>query len=125
MNSFREDIISRIEAQAQLLRATGMCEAWFAGADPAVVSVQHLRLSRHSNSFAHTYLFAQVAGEVNGALLELLAEKIGYHDKECVNLFRRGAPLVKCFSVQSPSCVALRVLHVRWMCSHQGGTVCQ
>ncbi len=31
---------------------------------------------------------------VNGPLLEALAEKAGYHDAACINLFREGAPIV-------------------------------
>ena len=34
------------------------------------------------------------AAEVNGPLMIALAEKAGYHDVDCVELFREGAPLV-------------------------------
>lgn len=34
------------------------------------------------------------AAEVNGPLMEVLAEKVGYHDKECIDLFRKGAHIV-------------------------------
>ena len=34
------------------------------------------------------------AAEVNGPLMVALAEKVGYHDVDCVELFRKGAPLV-------------------------------
>ena len=62
VNSFREDIISRIEDRAQLLRATGMCEDWFAGADPAVASVQCLPPSVSITTCLRTHIFACAGG---------------------------------------------------------------
>ena len=35
----------------------------------------------------------QVARDVHGPLMELLAEAIKYHDKGCLNIFRRGGTL--------------------------------
>ena len=35
----------------------------------------------------------QVAHEVNGPMLELLASEIEHHDAACINSFRYGAPL--------------------------------
>ena len=35
----------------------------------------------------------EVAQEVNGPLLEMLAAAVQHQDKDCVNLFRKGAPL--------------------------------
>lgn len=34
------------------------------------------------------------ASEVNGALMQLLAERANYHDGKCVDAFREGVPIV-------------------------------
>ena len=39
-------------------------------------------------------MLQRFAAEVNGPLMIALAEKAGYHDVDCVELFRDGAPLV-------------------------------
>lgn len=36
----------------------------------------------------------QAVGDANGPLLQHLAKEIGHHDKWCVDLLRRGCPLV-------------------------------
>jgi len=69
----RERRITQIERTAAELRQSGAAEAWFEGADANVRTV---------------------AAEVNGPLLELLAQGCGHNDLESVQLFRLGAPLV-------------------------------
>ena len=39
-------------------------------------------------------MLRRFADEVNGPLMAALAAKVGYHDVDCVELFREGAPLV-------------------------------
>jgi hypothetical protein len=56
------------------------------------------------------------AQEVNGPLMQLLAERVKYHDIKCVDLFKTGAPLVGKLPRQAletcvfaPACVRLRL----------------
>ena len=72
MRAHREEVVSRIERTAKALRASGACEQWLAGADVKV---------------------RRVVGEVNGPLMELLSESVGYHDGDVVELFRQGGSL--------------------------------
>ena len=69
----REAIMQQIETAAAEFRATGACSAWLQRADSRV---------------------AQVSREVNGPLMEALADAIAFHDAECVQSLRRGAPFV-------------------------------
>ena len=46
------------------------------------------------NSSCSLLSFGQVAGGVNGPLLDALAKKVKHHDIDCVNLFREGGPLL-------------------------------
>ena len=84
------------------------------------------------------------AAEVNGPLMVALAEKAGYHDVDCVELFRTGAPLVGkltrplqhsvvcalfcrvcAFALcagQVTACLAKRRRRRRWTSSAQKGT---
>ena len=71
--AFREQAISNIEQIGASLRAHGQVEEWFADVDPAIQ-----RVCKH----------------VNGPLIETLVNKISFHDKQCVELFRKGAQLV-------------------------------
>ena len=44
------------------------------------------------------HVHSQASDGVNGPLLEALAASIGYHDAECIQMFRIGAPLASpCF----------------------------
>ena len=58
------------------------CTAWFLSL-----------CARYSRAGADEHIRKATQG-VNGALRQLLARKIGYHDKGCVDLLRYGAPLV-------------------------------
>ena len=69
----RRAILERIQARDAALRASGAAEAWFAGCDANVHAV---------------------AGSINGPLLVELHDEIGCEDAACVEVFRRGAPLV-------------------------------
>ena len=58
----------------------------------------HVRLALHVSlcraKGAKDEVLQRFAAEVNGPLMVALAEKAGYHDVDCVELFREGAPLV-------------------------------
>lgn len=69
----RRATLERIRARDAELRASGATAAWFAGCDA------HVRT---------------IAGSINGPLLVELLDEIGYEDAACVEVFRRGAPLV-------------------------------
>ena len=69
----RRAILERIRARDAALRASGAAEAWFAGCDAGVQAV---------------------AGSINCPLIVELLDEIGYEDANCVEVFRRGAPLV-------------------------------
>ena len=66
-------MVTRIERFAKEMQSSGAVDAWFAGCDPLV---------RH------------VSKTVNGPVLEAIAKASGHQDKECVNFFRYGAPLI-------------------------------
>ena len=72
--SAREALICEIEGWGECLRSEGHCDAWLRDADPYV---------------------RQVAGTVNGPLLEGLAAKAGHLDLNCVEFFREGAIRVR------------------------------
>ena len=72
--SAREALICEIEGWGECLRSEGHCDAWLRDADPYV---------------------RQVAGTVNGPLLEGLAAKAGHLDLNCVEFFREGATRVR------------------------------
>ena len=61
-----------IEARGRVLSDCGAIAEWFSQADIRVRTV---------------------ACDVNGPLLEELARSVNYHDLECVEHFRLGAPL--------------------------------
>lgn len=73
----RTGIIEQIEAAAEELKSNGEREGWLASADPLV---------------------REVSKDVNGPLLEMLAEAINFHDCECIELFRKGCPLASLLS---------------------------
>ena len=51
-------------------------------------------LKRRWSSAIKDPALKKFADEVNGPLMELLALRARYHDAECVDLFRKGAPIV-------------------------------
>ena len=68
----RERVIGVIESIALKLYMSGESRRWYSEADDAVI---------------------RVASGVNGALLEQLARATNYWDCECVEFFRKGAPM--------------------------------
>ena len=68
----REAAMCAIEAEAAKLSSSGAIEQWMQGAEPGVRAV---------------------ASEVNGPLLETLANRTGFGDASCVEFFRAGAPV--------------------------------
>jgi len=88
--------MQEIEATAQLLRSSGRCAAWFAGADPMVAKARRMLRALCRMSMLAVYVaVVQVSEGVNGPLMLLLAEACGYHDAAAIELFRRGGPLVR------------------------------
>jgi hypothetical protein len=70
----RAETMQAIEQFAEELTANGQRRAW-----SETVKDPELR---------------RFAKEVNGPLMEILAQRIKYHDRECVDLFKTGATLV-------------------------------
>ena len=68
----REAIINALEKAAKGMRNRGDCKRWLAHADCDVK-----RLSR----------------TVHGPMFEYLADRINFHDAECVQMFRNGGAL--------------------------------
>ena len=68
----RERIVSKIEQLGELMIRDGRRDAWFVGADPHV---------------------AGVSNGVNGPLAMWLAIASDYHDREAIELFRKGAEM--------------------------------
>ena len=68
--------IAQIELAAQELTTKGTVAAWLDKVDPSIKAVVQ---------------------DVNGPMLQLLADTCSYHDRECISLFRCGAPLVAKF----------------------------
>ena len=73
----RTSLIEQIEAAAKELESSGERGRWLASADPLV---------------------REISKDVNGPLLELLADAIDFHDRACIKLFRTGCPLVSALS---------------------------
>ena len=98
----RVEAINGIEKLANSFVQSGKCDDWFAGADPLIARA---RSTGHCCVCLCVCLLVllQASGGVNGPLLEALAKAIGYHDPECVELFRTGAPLA-CRCLFSCSC---------------------
>ena len=93
-----------IEDAAEELRATGACKAWSKDADPQVCKVCTLRLKHVPSLPGHV---SQVASQVNGLLLELLAEACNYHDKDAIEIFRQGGKLASDAYVSLWRCLLL------------------
>ena len=77
--AFLEARVSQRERAADELRRTGAVSHWLSAADAAT---------------------QKVSANVNGPLLCMLAESCSYHDPDCINLFRYGAPLVRPMSLR-------------------------
>ena len=73
----RTSLIVQIEAAAKELESSGERGRWLASADPLV---------------------REVSKDVNGPLLEMLADAIDFHDRDCIEFFRKGCPLVSLLS---------------------------
>jgi len=73
----RTSLIEQIEAAAKELESSGERGRWLASADPLV---------------------REISKDVNGPLLEMLADAIDFHDRDCIELFRTGCPLVSLLS---------------------------
>lgn len=91
---YRESIMQAIEKLANDIKEGPEWHRWLAA------SLSSLGLSPFSYSCAcrrssikDQKIKALVRG-VNGPLLHLLARNAGYHDTNCVDLFRVGAPIV-------------------------------
>ena len=69
---YREFAITRIEEFAKKLIDDGLVSKWFAGTDE---------------------LTRRVSGKFNGPLAEELAKQTCYIDKDCIQMFRDGAPV--------------------------------
>ena len=94
VKELREKCISKIEEADKELRASGLAEQWFGGADS---------------------ITKRVAGAANGYLLERLLVQSGYTDVDCVNLLRKGSRTIVRFAcflarvisfAQVPQCLA-------------------
>jgi len=68
----REHAITKIEEFANKLINDGLVSKWFDGTDE---------------------LTRRVSGKFNGPLAEELAKQSGYIDKDCIQMFRDGAPV--------------------------------
>ena len=69
----REALIAQIEEVGKQYRNAGLCEEWLSRADPQT---------------------RKICSTVNGPLLEMLAQSIGYRDASCIDLLRNGAPII-------------------------------
>lgn len=83
--------MAQIEAACGEMRETGQCAAWFSNADDKVRQVRMYAVRIPCICVRNFAM--QVAHEVNGPMLELLASEIDYHDAACIDSFRYGAPL--------------------------------
>ena len=105
VNVERERLMSQIEAAAREMWTTGKVARWFAPADPGIRKVCRPAGVAMDSFCMLVRLLVQVAKGVNGPLLQLLAETIGWHDASAIELFRRGAPLfgdLECSGVGVP-----------------------
>lgn len=96
VNEERECIMRQIEAAAFEMREHGQCTGWLKCADGLTKQVAGVLF------FCHRPLLCvlggvQVSKEVNGPLMEMLADTCRHHDKEAAQLFRKGGPLVSPF----------------------------
>lgn len=80
----------------------------------SVSFVVAMRLSSRRNSIKDPAIKKLVQG-VNGPLLEALAKRAKYHDKDCVDLFKTGAPIVGVLE-RHVSAVCLRYLCPNVLC---------
>ena len=69
-NKKRLAIIKQLQEADRRQRAAGAVKRWFAEADSEMV---------------------KVCGDTNGYLFESLLRELGYHDVECVDVFRAGS----------------------------------
>ena len=69
VNKKRLAVIRQLHEADQRQRAAGVVKQWFAEADNETVNV---------------------CGDTNGFLFECLLKELGYHDAECVEVFRAG-----------------------------------
>ena len=101
-------MVSRIEDEAQRLSHSGACQQWLLGAEDKAPCF----CPTPSGCWAARVLGAvavQVAGvvrDVNGPLMEVLAQAIAYHDAGVVDMLRDGGlllGLLKCTGNGRPS----------------------
>ena len=90
VNRTRLKILASIEKLAQRLVDDGSAKKWSA-AGARFVHVAVVRCGRLAGA---DYGVWSVSRNVNGPLMLALAEKIGYHDKGAIEMFRRGGPLI-------------------------------
>ena len=69
-NAKRLAVIAQLREAGRRQRAAGVVKRWYAEADSEIL---------------------RVSGQTNGYLFECLLRELGYHDVQCVDLFRAGA----------------------------------
>ena len=77
-NAKRLAIIKQLQEADRRQRAAGAVKRWYAEADSETV---------------------KVSGDTNGYLFECLLRELGYHDVECVEVFRAGSLLPPLFAI--------------------------
>ena len=93
VNEYREKAILRIEAFARELRRSGQSADWANADDPRLREAAdgvNGPLLVSCGIFCHAFVFVVCIC----ACQERLAKYIKFHDCACVEMFRRGAPLV-------------------------------
>ena len=88
--SWRE--LQRFEMMDEKLRSCGEAIRWSRGADPAARQVRRCMRSDLNHALLHR--LCQAAGHVNGSLSKRLAKLIGYHDPDCIEMFREGCSIM-------------------------------
>ena len=89
----REATLRAIEKMAEELHANGACRQWYVRRSRWVLcSDASMPLRRRCA--ATDPAVRSLISDINGPLMEVLADRIRYHDRGCIELFRQGAPIV-------------------------------
>ena len=72
VRKFREEAICEIEQMGANMWKEMQPQKWMASSDPCV---------------------QQISCDVNGPLIQTLLDRIEFHDKDCVNIFKHGVPI--------------------------------
>ena len=89
----REAKIKAIEQLAEEMKTNGTKNAWFEYTLCPFQMCSDTSNSGRSKNIKDPAL-RRFAKEVHGPMMELLAKKADYHDRECVSIFKTGSPIV-------------------------------